>query len=87
MEAIVATIALVALILAGLVVLAGGWPRSSPLGGFGTWMGRGDDEDLSLEEERGARNHEDDAGWRWDAADAEAEHSSGRPDGKPGSRR
>ena len=75
MEAILLTLVLVVAILAGLAVMARGWPSSSRLGGFRAWIGPDSKDRAGLSGERGEQEREDDdETWRWD-------DDQGRPPG------
>jgi hypothetical protein len=70
LEELLATIGLIVVMVAGLVVVARGWPSSYRSGGFRAWMRGGSDagssEDLDIAEERGTVEREDDdVRWHW----------------------
>ena len=70
MEALLATLALLALIGVALVVMGRSWPSSYRRGGFRTWTRGGSGDDPSLAEERGESGGEDDdAHWHWPERD------------------
>ena len=67
MEALIATVALLVLIVAALVVLGRGWPSSNRAGGFRTWTRGASSDDPDLAEERGeAPRDDDETRWYWD---------------------
>jgi hypothetical protein len=65
-EALLATLALLLVIVGGLMLLARVWPRSSRLGGYRGWKGSGSDRPSAQAQERGEAIREDDDGrWHW----------------------
>ena len=64
MEALLFTIALLAVVAGALVVLARSWPRSSRLGGYRAGRGAGRDEAGGQAGEDHVAE-DDDVHWRW----------------------
>jgi hypothetical protein len=65
MEALLATVLLLLIMGAALLLLARGWPRSSRLGGYRART-QGRDAPTAADEEAGRANREDDdVHWHW----------------------
>lgn len=82
MEAIVATVVALVLMLAALIVLGRSWPSSSRRTGFRVWMRDRSRDSLAEAQERGDVDREDDdSHWHWDApASADAVDADSNPD-------
>jgi len=66
MEAVVLTVALIALMIGGFALMARSWPRTSRLGGFRARSGARRSDDPSLTADAGRAPQEDDeVHWRW----------------------
>ncbi len=72
MEAVLATFAIVLLMIGALALLARSWPRSSRLGGYRAWTRAGASDRPAQAQERGeSAREDDDVRWHWDARDRE----------------
>ena len=70
MEAVLATLAVVLLMVGALTLLARSWPRSSRLGGYRAWTRGGSPDRPAQDQERGdAVREDDDVRWHWGAPD------------------
>jgi hypothetical protein len=70
MEAVLATFAVVLLMIGALALLARSWPRSSRLGGYRAWThARPSDRPAQAQERGEAVREDDDVRWHWDAPD------------------
>lgn len=67
MEAILATVIVIGLIVLGFAALARTWPRTSRLGGYRARTGDRGADHTALDEEQGqAGREDDDARWHWE---------------------
>ena len=67
MEAVVATVVALVLMMAALIVLGRSWPSSSRRTGFRVWMRDRSRDSLTEAQERGDVDREDDdSHWHWD---------------------
>lgn len=67
MEAVIATVLALVLMLAALIVLARSWPGSSKRTGYRVWMRDRSRDSLTEAQERGdVIREDDDSHWRWD---------------------
>jgi hypothetical protein len=72
MEAVLATLAVVLLMIGALALLARSWPRSSHLGGYRAWTHAGSPDRPAQAQERGdIAREDDDVRWHWVAPDDE----------------